>query len=446
MAGATVGAAPPGSSRAPHGVRTLLRHQGFRRLLIGQSVSALGDWMATVALMALVLDITGSSTAVAGILVLRLAPAALAGPLAARAIRKWDRRRTMVAMDGLRAGIVVLVPMVHAVWWVFVWAFVLELAGLVFLPARDAAVPDLTHFDDLPLANGLVLGSSYGTIPLGAGAFVLFSALLGGHSARSPQMLAVFSLDALTYLVSLAMILPITELRGAPAPEGDAVDGAGHELRFRDAFRLPLLRAVGPATVLAALGIGSLFSLGIVFVRDVLGASNAEFGVLVILFGAGAAAGLGVLEWSGASGSDVVFACVAVQGAVIAVMSLAPGIGPAFLGAAGFGASTAAALAAAMSVLQEKLSDRERIVAFAAFHVLIRAGLALSALATGLAADLIGRVHWPVLGTLPPARVVLFGSGAAVFVSSVIGRQATATLVRGADPGAAPEASPTVAT
>ena len=122
------------SVRPPHGVRTLLRHRGFRRLLIGQSVSALGDWMATVALMALVLDITGSSTAVAAILVLRLAPAALAGPLAARAIRKWDRRKTMVAMDGLRAGIVVLVPLVHAVWWVFVWAFVLEVAGLVCPP------------------------------------------------------------------------------------------------------------------------------------------------------------------------------------------------------------------------------------------------------------------------------------------------------------------------
>src|SRR2546430_9842873 len=167
--------------------------------------------------MGLCHDISGSSSAGAAIRVLRLAPAALAGPLGARAIRKWDRRKTMVAMDGLRAGIVVLVPLVHAVWWVFVWAFVREVAGLVFLPARDAAVPDLTHFDDLPLANGLVLGSSYGTIPLGAGAFALFSALLGGHSARSPQMLAVFSLDALTYLVSLAMILPITELRAAPS-------------------------------------------------------------------------------------------------------------------------------------------------------------------------------------------------------------------------------------
>jgi dTMP kinase len=440
VAGAAAGLPP----RPAHGVRALLRHTGFRRLLIGQSVSALGDWMATVALMALVLDLTGSSTAVAGILVLRLAPAALAGPLAARAIRRWDRRRTMVAMDALRAGIVVLVPLVPAVWWVFTWAFILEVAGLVFLPARDAAVPDLTHFDDLPLANGLVLGSSYGTIPLGAGAFALLSALLGGHAARSPQMLAVFSLDALTYLVSLAMLLPVTELRGCAAPDEGGKQETPHELRFRDAFRLPLLRAVGPATLIAALGIGSLFSLGIVFVRDVLGASNAEFGVLVILFGAGAAAGLGVLEWSGASGSDVVFTCVAAQGAVIAVMSLAPGIGATFLGAAGFGASTAAALAAAMSVLQERLSDRERIVAFAAFHVLIRAGLALSALGTGVAADLLGGVSWPLLGTLPPARVVLFGAGVTVFLSSIAGRHAAAMLDPGTD--ASPVAPPPAST
>ena len=450
----TAATAAGGPPRPPHGVRALLRHRGFRRLLVGQSVSALGDWMATFALMALVLDLTGSSTAVAGILVLRLAPAALAGPLAARAIRRWDRRWTMVAMDAARAGIVVLVPLVPAVWWVFTWAFVLEVAGLVFLPARDAAVPDLTHFDDLPLANGLVLASSYGTIPLGAGAFVLFSALLGGHAARSPQMLAVFSLDALTFLVSLAMILPIAELGGCPeeAAGGQSghEQGAAHELRFRDAFRLPLLRAVGPAALIAALGIGSLFSLGIVFVRDVLGASNTEFGVLVILFGVGAAGGLALLEWSGASGSDVVFTCVAAQGAVIAVMSLAPGIGATFLGAAGFGASTAAALAAAMSVLQERLSDRERVVAFAAFHVLIRAGLALSALATGVAADVLGRVRWPVVGTLAPARVVLFGAGGAVLLSSIVGRHATAAMTQAeatsAGPAPGASASPTAAT
>src|SRR6266536_726252 len=55
----------------------------YRDLVIGQAVSSFGDWMGTVALMALVLDLTGSATAVGGILVLRLLPAGFAGPIAA---------------------------------------------------------------------------------------------------------------------------------------------------------------------------------------------------------------------------------------------------------------------------------------------------------------------------------------------------------------------------
>ena len=83
-------------------VGTLVRRQSYRDLLVGQAVSALGDWMGTIAFMALTLAITGSPTAVGGILTLRLLPAAIGGPLAARAAAvagtagarcsRWTRR------------------------------------------------------------------------------------------------------------------------------------------------------------------------------------------------------------------------------------------------------------------------------------------------------------------------------------------------------------------
>ncbi|HEY2999638.1 MAG TPA: hypothetical protein VGJ43_13735, partial [Acidimicrobiales bacterium] len=58
--------APSPGGRARTGRRPL------NDLLVGQAVSALGDWMGTVALMALVLQLTDSATAVGGVLVLRL--------------------------------------------------------------------------------------------------------------------------------------------------------------------------------------------------------------------------------------------------------------------------------------------------------------------------------------------------------------------------------------
>ena len=176
-------------------VGTLVRRQSYRDLLVGQAVSALGDWMGTVAFMALTLAITGSPAAVGGILALRLIPAAIGGPLAARAASRWDRRRTMLTMDAARAAMIALVPFVRGLWWIYLWAFLIEVASIVFLPARDASIPDIVDSNELPLANGLILGSSYGSIPLGAAAFAAVAALPGSDVGGRTHAL-VFWIDA----------------------------------------------------------------------------------------------------------------------------------------------------------------------------------------------------------------------------------------------------------
>ncbi len=409
-------------------MRSLLRRRGFRNLLIGQTVSALGDWMATVALIVLVLDLTGSSTAVGGMLVLRLLPAVVAGPVATRFVRRWNRRRTMLAADLARTGVVLLIPLVRGVWWVYLWAFLLEVGGLVFLPARDASIPDLAGDEDLPTANGLVLGSSYGTIPLGAAAFggvvAVGSAVFGeaGFLGTRPFLL-VFAIDAATFMVSFAFVRTLHVLDASG--ERRMVEGwpptvpAEAEGGFLEAFRFPLLRAILPATLTVAMGVGTLFSVGIVFVRETLAASDAEFGALVVLFGIGAAAGLGVYRLLGwRSDLGTVRLTVAAQGVTVAVMGLAPTLAFAYLGAVAFGLFTSATLVGGMSVLQARLAGQAAVQAFAVFHVLIRAGLGLAAVAAGVAVDLAGAVRLPVVGRLAESRLVLLAAGLVIVVSA----------------------------
>jgi MFS family permease len=399
----------------------LVRRSGYRDLLVGQGVSALGDWMGTVALMALVLQLTNSPIAVGGILTLRLLPAALGGPLAARAAGKWDRRRTMLSMDASRAVMIALIPVVQAIWWVYLWGFLIEAASIVFLPARDASIPDLVADDDeLPLANGLILGTSYGSIPIGAALFAAVAALPWELDGRPFAL--VFFVDALTFLVSFFCIARLTQL----GPTGDLAGSDGDAdtpARFRDAFRLPLVRAVMPAAVSVALGLGALFSLGIVFVKDVLHASDAEFGVLIALFGVGAVLGLYALQRT--PSQDLLGKTrfgVAYIGVVIAFFSLAGALWLAWFGAALFGAGAAYALAAGMGAIQSRLDGRQRVLAFAAFHVVLRIGLGVSAIAAGVAGDLLADVRWPVVGTLEPSRVVLLCAGIVVFLSSLLVR------------------------
>lgn len=397
-------------------IRELLRRRSFRDLLIGQGVSGLGDWMGTIAFMALALELTGSPTAVGGILTLRLLPAILGGPLATRAVRHWDRRRTMLAMDAFRAGIIAAVPFIRAIWWVYGCAFLLEVASLVFLPARDSSIPELVEPEDLPLANGLVLGSSYGTIPLGAAAFAAIAAWPFSEIFGRPLALA-FWIDAATFLVSFAFIARLGMLRASDA----AV--IPDDVRFRDAFKVPLVRAVLPAAVAVALGLGALFSLGIVFVREVLDASDAEFGVLIALFGIGAVGGLGLLQMR--RGRDPLVRTrlgVAAIGGIIALFSLVGSVGLAFIGATAFGAAATFTLASGMGALQSRLDGHERVLAFAAFHVVIRLGLGLAAIGAGLAGELLGDGRRSWVGDLEPSRVVLLWSGLLVILSSSLVR------------------------
>ncbi|MBV8949306.1 MAG: MFS transporter [Actinobacteria bacterium] len=396
-------------------MRRLLARPGFRALLAGQTVSGIGDWLGTVALMALVLDLTGSSTAVGAVLVLRLAPVMIAGPLMARVVRRWNRKRTMMAMDLARVVIVAMIPLVRALWWVYLWAFLLEAAGLLFLPARDASIPDLAAGEDLELANGLALGSSYGTIPIGAGLFGVVAMVLGRGAAATT---VAFLVDAATFVVSFIAIRSIRVLDQRERNMAAAPDESGR-VTFASAFRLPIIRRLIVPAGVAAIGLGTLFTTGIVFVRKVMHASDTGFGVLVLLFGVGAAIGVAVLRALSPNPVAAMVRSLGAQGLVIAGMSLAPNLGVACVGAVLFGGATSITLTSAMSALQERLSGRDRVMAFAAFHTVIHGGLSVAAIASGAATDALGHLRMPYLGGLPSARVVLLISGLVTLSAAV---------------------------
>src|SRR5439155_20193604 len=76
--------------------RTVLRSPGFARLLVGQSVSSLGDWVATFAFIAAASTLShGNQTAIAVVLVLRLVPPIFAAPVGGVVADRLYRRTIM---------------------------------------------------------------------------------------------------------------------------------------------------------------------------------------------------------------------------------------------------------------------------------------------------------------------------------------------------------------
>ncbi len=89
------------------GVRDLLRIPDFRRLFLAQAISDLGDGMTYLALFLLVLDLTGSTAAIALMAILLAVPPVTIGLFAGAYADRHDRRRIMIVSDTLRAGVVV---------------------------------------------------------------------------------------------------------------------------------------------------------------------------------------------------------------------------------------------------------------------------------------------------------------------------------------------------
>lgn len=402
--------------------------------MIGQITSSLGDWMGTLALMYFVLELSGSTTAVGGVLVLRLLPYAVGAPVAARIVTRWRRRSVMMKSDLIRVGMAVLLPVLPWLWWVYFWAFAIEVVGLVFLPARDAAIPYLISgpgrerkrrdgqehdTGTLELANGITMATSYGMIPVGAGVFGLLlwaSNSLGweGHW----RYVLVFWLNAATYLVSYFFIRSIPDL-GPGAGEPLTTREGRRQGRFIDGLRLEVVRGILPGVAVIALGLGALFSLGVVFVRNVLDAGPIGFGTLVALFGVGAVTGLLIVRRGRWNLMAQVRTATAVQGIVIAAMGLIASTAWAFVGAVLFGASATAALVGGITYLQEGLDGYLRNLALTAFHAVLRFGLALAALGAGATADLLKSWDVSPFG-LRPSQLVLALSGLLVFIGTFL--------------------------
>ena len=84
--------------------RLLRRNRDFTLLYTGTLISLGGDWFLTVALLDLVLQLTGSATLASLMLLCQSLPIFIFTPIAGHVIDRVDRRKLMIAMDLMRTG------------------------------------------------------------------------------------------------------------------------------------------------------------------------------------------------------------------------------------------------------------------------------------------------------------------------------------------------------
>jgi MFS family permease len=256
---------------------SLLRNARFLRLWIGQGTSFVGDAVSMVALVVLVVQVTGSATAVGGALVTRLLPT-IASPLAGVLADRVDRRVVLVASDLARAVLVLGLVFAGDLATIYVLVFLMGLARTVFNPTVRAAFPSVVGGGDLTRANALISGTFSVSETAGPA--------LGGLLVATAGVDAAFVLDAVTYLVSAAL-LSLTPLTRPQREEEGASFGEDLKAGFTYLVgaRVPLAIVLG--AFLTVLTINITIPAEFFLATETFDAGNAGYGILVGLYGGG---------------------------------------------------------------------------------------------------------------------------------------------------------------
>lgn len=379
--------------------RSVLKLKNFRRLWIGLTVSSLGDWIGLFALLSITNRLAPENTlAVGGLMIFRVLPAFLVGPLAGVALDRVDRRKAMIVSDVIRAGLIATVPFAQTLPVLYAISFALETISLIWMPAKDALIPNLVPGKRLVTANSLALFTTYGVFPLGALVFtglVGVGDFLGSHfgalGGLSQENLALW-IDTLTFLVSAVVI---SRLRFPRLPRekrpirlrvlwDEVVEGLKYLRSRGEVARVMQLIAVALA------GGAVVFSLGAPFATQILGGGATSFGGIVAALGTGMGLGVLVLGFTGDRFPKgwVAAGGVISSGVMLILVSVLDTILLAVIVSGLFGAGAGIAYATGFALLQEKVADSVRGRTFASVQIVIRVSLFVSLIAFPALAEL----------------------------------------------------------
>jgi MFS family permease len=249
---ATVGQGPTSQLRVGlWDALTLLGRNGdFARLYTAELISFAGDWFATVAILGLVNQITGSAALTTLVLVAQMIATAAFSPIGGYLADRLDRKRLMIGADIVRVLLALGYLLIDGrgdVWLAFVLTAGISALSAVFTPASNASVPNLVDPEDLPAANVLV-GAAWGTM-------LAVGAALGGVVAAAFGRDAAFVGDAVSFVLSAVLLVGIRR-RFAEAPVR-----AEHPRMF-EAIRETVRYARRDRRVLALLTVKGGFGLG----------------------------------------------------------------------------------------------------------------------------------------------------------------------------------------
>jgi dTMP kinase len=428
------------SQERPH--FAVLRNKDFRRLWLVTSVASAGDWLSIIAMTALstalVDDYRTGAFALGGILLVRLAPSLLMAPIGGMLADRFDRRKIMVIADLLRFGLFLSVPVVGSIWWLFAAVFLIELCSMAWIPAKDAAVPDLLDGPrQVEVAQQLSLAMTYGvSVLLAAGlmsAVRPVAGLLGYDLDPTATVSVALTINGSAYLLTAATAaFGIRGLSRSGRPADPDRETPGFVGLLTEGLALvrarPLLRGLFVGITAAFTAAGAVIASGTLYAQS-LGGGPSAYSILFGSLFAGVALGMLLAPaWAARRDRRTIFGnAIVLSGIGLLLASVAWHLTLAVAAILFVGTAAGIAFLTGQTVIATETPTevRGRVVAF------VQATVRLVLLgSSGLMPFLIGFIGRPVItvsghtAEIDGTRILLCGAGAlAIGLGLLSGRQ-----------------------
>jgi predicted MFS family arabinose efflux permease len=268
------------------------KHAGL--LLSGVGISNLGDFIYIVAINLMVLNMTQSPAAVAGLWIISPIASVCTKFWSGSLIDRYDQRQLMIGADMLRALLVAALPLMSSLWMMYAVMFLISMSSSIFVPSSQVYITRLVPAERRKSFNSL-------QALISSGAFITGPAVAGVMLIYLSPAAAIYA-NAASFAAS-ALILMFLPKLGI----GDQNIGMGSRLTPRMIAQdwravLSFSRKSGYVVGIYALFqiilvVGmSLDAQEVVFIRQVMNLPESQYGALMSITGIGYLAG-SMLVW-----------------------------------------------------------------------------------------------------------------------------------------------------
>lgn len=252
-------------------------------LLFGIGTSNIGDWIYLIALNVMMLDMTNSPLAVSGLYMIKPLAALCTNIWSGSLIDRMNKRKLMMFLDWMRAGIIVCLPFFSSILIIYVLVFIISMASSMFRPTSMVYITKLIPIEKRKRFNSL-------RSLIDSGGFLLGPAAAGALFMIGTPAFAIYA-NAAALVVSgmVTLLMPNLDIKTEAKENKLSITTIREDwkavFRFSRANRyiMTIYVLFSFLMVMAT----AIDSLEVSFATKVIHLSESEYGFLLSVAGAG---------------------------------------------------------------------------------------------------------------------------------------------------------------